>query len=87
MAHCPACGEGIDQLINLQLGTMVYKFSLHGYEEDEFIGGDEAGDYDCPECNTMLAQNGEDATAFLNGEGTSEEMAKYYLELALEGGK
>lgn len=81
--RCPKCGEEIDRLYHSQTGTMYYHFSLDGYEEDEFIG-DDAGNYECPECNTILAQNEEDAEGFLKGE-INEEMAKYYLELALGG--
>jgi len=48
--------------------------------------GCEVMTYECPNCGVELANNEEDALAFLKGE-ISEEMATYFLELALEGGE
>ena len=92
--RCPKCGKEIDYLKNYQPATMVYTLTLDRsgnrsyYPGDTFPNNDDDGTYECPECNAELAYNEEDALAFLRGEGIRQEMAEYYMSLAMEeGGK
>lgn len=87
--HCPKCGEKIDNLTNYQPATLVHTFMLDSmgepsYEQVDLLT-DVSGEYECPGCRVELAHTEEDAIAFLTGEGISEEKAKYYMELAIEG--
>lgn len=88
--QCPKCGETVESLRNYSPSTTIYTVTLGDdgrleYYHNDVIGGDEGGDYECPNCGTELAHNDEDALAFMKGEGISDEMAKYYAELAMEG--
>jgi hypothetical protein len=72
---------------------MLYTLTLDSdgnrsyYPGDTIFDDSDDGTYECPECQTELAYNEADALAFLRGEGIREEMAEYYLQLAMEGGE
>jgi hypothetical protein len=90
--RCPKCGQEIDYLRNYQPGTIYYTVELDGngrpnyIREDVFPDDSTDGSYECPECCTELASSETEAVAFLKGE-PSEEMAEYYMRLAIEGGE
>jgi hypothetical protein len=68
---CPTCKKEIDYLVNVQSGYMRYDMDKKGnydYKNEEFSPDDSTNDWECPECEDILATNEEDALKFLNGE-------------------
>lgn len=88
--RCPKCGKEISHLRNFHPAEIEFIAELGkdgglDYYQRETIPDDSTeGDFECPECNVVLAHNEEDAIAFLKGEGISQERAEYYMGLALE---
>jgi len=68
---CPYCNKKIETLDNVQTVYVTCSMDRHGqYDTVEDIG-DATGDYNvwqCPLCGHTIADNEEDAIAFLNGE-------------------
>ena len=88
--RCPKCGTEVSYLHHYQDATLFHAFDVDESGEARYKYKDTIGcevmTYECPNCGVELANNEEDALAFLKGE-ISEEMATYFLELALEGGE
>lgn len=67
---CPYCKEEIDYLNNYEEGENHYHFTVDDegnveYETKEFISKSGYNEYECPECQEIIAYNEEDAMWFL----------------------
>jgi len=74
MPKCPKCGAEIDYLHEFDKVEEKFRFSiddngLPDYAHLNYIAeSEEVIDFECPECDALLFEDEEKATAFLKGE-------------------
>lgn len=87
--QCPKCGETVDYLNTCVPAELLFHVRLVRdhlrYDRDDENVSDEASIYSCPSCGVSLAEDKDEALAFLKGEGITDERAEYYAELAMQG--
>ena len=75
--RCPHCGTEIDRLINVQSGNMTWNVELFKdeltFDDSEFFNDDVRNNFECPNCNHVIAENEEDAIKILKGIPLKEE--------------
>ena len=70
MAKCPKCRAEIDELINVQSGTVDYAMTIQKdgtpqYEEKDVNADGVDNDWNCPECDETLFTDEDSAIDFL----------------------
>jgi C4-type Zn-finger protein len=79
-AKCPICGAEIDTLNYYLKGENSYVFYIDNscgvhYDSPDFIVNEmEEEEYECPECNAVIAHTEEEAINILNKRNKENEM-------------
>jgi len=84
--NCPKCGYELTHLKNYSRTELEYNVELEKGEIEytyiDTLDTYDVGEYECPNCGTILARNEKEAIAILKDKITSE-MAQRFAEIAL----
>ena len=91
MPRCKFCKKEIDRLVNFTSGLNRYDFwvdnDMPDYQFDTFIEDNKTNDYECPECQEILFNDEEEATAFLKGQDELQRIVAEKLKQIKEKNK
>jgi len=66
MPKCPNCKEEIDHLLKVETGVWYGEyFGNFDYKEDSFTADGNINEWRCPECDTRITAEEEEADKFL----------------------